>query len=111
MKILQIFGQIFEWLRPARKVIILAGDVLPYKLPKRNLVLLKDDDENWSVGFRCPCGCGDAIELLLLPSVKPRWDIQIDGGGRPTLFPSVLRISGCRSHFWLRRGRIEWAAA
>ncbi|MDM9644782.1 DUF6527 family protein [Rhizobium sp. S163] len=27
---------------------------------------------------------------------------------RPTLHPSVWRNSGCRSHFWVRRGRIAW---
>lgn len=110
MKILQLLGQIFELLRPARKVISLSGDVLPDKLPKRNLVLLKDNSENWSVGFLCPCGCGDTIELLLLPNVMPRWDIKIDRNGRPTLYPSVARVSGCRSHFWLRRGRIKWVS-
>lgn len=97
-----------EWLAPGRKVFVQVGDTLPAKMPKQDLILLKDDGEDWSVGFRCPCGCGDVIELLLLPDVTPRWDIQIDQHGRPTLSPSVWRRTGCRSHFWLRDGRVIW---
>ncbi|WP_420884462.1 DUF6527 family protein [Amnimonas aquatica] len=67
-----------------------------------------DAGEHWSVGFQCPCGCGDIIELLLLPAVRPHWALSVDGLGRPTLYPSVWRTTGCRSHFWLRQGRTVW---
>lgn len=97
--------QLFE--RP-RKVHIYQGDTLPLVMPKRDLILLQDDGEDWSVGFICPCGCGTVIELLLLPGVKPRWDIKMDRRGRPTISPSVWRTTGCRSHFWLRDGKVIW---
>jgi len=97
-----------QWLAPRRKILIREGDTLPVSMPKQDLILLKDEGENWSVGLHCPCGCGDVIELLLLPNVIPRWDIQIDQFGRPTLSPSVWRVTGCRSHFWLRKGRVIW---
>jgi len=97
-----------EWFAPDRKVVVLEGDTLPARLPLRDLVLLKDDGEDWSVGLRCPCGCGDTIELLLLPGVKPRWDIDIDEIGRPTVSPSVWKATGCKSHFWVRTGRVVW---
>nr|WP_291162796.1 DUF6527 family protein [Hyphomicrobium sp.] len=58
--------------------------------------------------MRCPCGCGATIELMILPGANPRWSIQVDEVGRPTLQPSVWRQTGCRSHFWVRRGRIQW---
>ncbi|WP_425373246.1 DUF6527 family protein, partial [Klebsiella pneumoniae] len=32
----------------------------------------------------------------------------VDGKGRPTLYPSIWRTTGCRSHFWVRIGRIHW---
>ncbi|WP_318030080.1 DUF6527 family protein [Rhizobium ruizarguesonis] len=60
------------------------------------------------VGMRCPCGCGDTIELLVAAETKPRWDVTIDEVRRPTLHPSVWRQKGCRSHFWIRRGRVHW---
>jgi hypothetical protein len=84
------------------------GDSLPKRLPGRNLVLARDGDEDWCVGMRCPCGCGETIELLLIREAKPRWDLLVDPSGRPSLKPSVWLQTGCRSHFWLRRGRVEW---
>ncbi|WP_456769989.1 DUF6527 family protein [Bradyrhizobium sp. USDA 4448] len=58
--------------------------------------------------MRCPCGCGQGIELLLVKEAKPRWDLSVDPSERPSLKPSVWLQTGCKSHFWLRRGRVEW---
>jgi hypothetical protein len=93
---------------PARRVQIISGDTLPPDLPKRDLVLARDGNEDWCVGMRCPCGCGTNIELLVIDEAKPRWDIEIDGRQRPTLTPSVWVQRGCRSHFFVRSGRIVW---
>ena len=104
-----------RWLRnawarfgPRRDLVVIEGDSLPKRLPRRNLVLAREDKEDWCVGMRCPCGCGDTIELLVIKEAKPRWDIAVNAKGQPTLSPSVWRKTGCRSHFWLRRGRVEW---
>lgn len=99
---------IWERLGPARRIRIIQGDSLPATLPRRDLVLARDDGEDWCVGMRCPCGCGEVIELLVVPEAWPRWDVKIDGRGRPTLSPSVWLRRGCRSHFWLRHGRVHW---
>lgn len=98
------------WARvgPHRRLRVIEGDSLPPRLPRRDLVLAREDGEDWCVGMRCPCGCGRTIELLLIPEAKPRWDISVDSTGRPTLSPSVWLQRGCRSHFWLRGGRVEW---
>jgi hypothetical protein len=93
---------------PAWRLRVVEGDAIPPRLPGRAVVLLRDDGEDWSVGLRCPCGCGDSIELMLVPEAKPRWDISVDDVNRPSLRPSVWRRTGCRSHFWLRGGRILW---
>lgn len=93
---------------PARKLVLVEGDSLPTLMPRRNLVLAREDGEDWCVGLRCPCGCGDVIELLVIPEAKPRWDVRVDGKSRPSLSPSVWRKTGCQSHFWLRNGRVEW---
>jgi hypothetical protein len=104
-----------RWLRrafdrygPRRGLKIVEGDSLPARPPRRDLVLAREGDEDWCVGMRCPCGCGQTIELLLVREAKPRWDLQTDPSGHPTLKPSVWLQTGCRSHFWLRRGRVEW---
>ncbi|MGE3988619.1 DUF6527 family protein [Pseudorhodoplanes sp.] len=91
-----------------RRIQVIAGDTLPPKLPRRDLVLARDGDEDWCVGMQCPCGCGMNIELLVIAEAKPRWDVVIDSNQRPTLRPSVWVQRGCRSHFWLRDGRVFW---
>lgn len=103
------------WLRnlwaawaPRRSVKTIEGDMLPERLPLRNLVLAREDREDWCIGMRCPCGCGERLELMLLKEVRPRWDVSFDARGRVTLHPSVWLKQGCRSHFWLRDGRVIW---
>jgi Family of unknown function (DUF6527) len=110
-----MIGAIKSWLLrqvdhfgPPRQLVTVAGDSLPSKLPWRNLILANDDGEDWCVGFKCPCGCGRNIELLVIDEAHPRWDISVDGQKRPTLHPSVWLNTGCRSHFWIKNGRIQW---
>jgi len=91
-----------------RRLRIVEGDSLPERLPWRDVVLARDGDEDWCVGMRCPCGCGRTIELLVIAEAKPRWDISIDRKRRPSLSPSVWLQKGCRSHFWLKAGRVRW---
>ena len=91
-----------------RRLRIVEGDSLPERLPWRDVVLARDGDEDWCVGMRCPCGCGRTIELLVIAEAKPRWDISVDRKRRPSLSPSVWLQKGCRSHFWLKAGRVRW---
>lgn len=84
------------------------GDSLPRNFSKRTVFLAREDDEDWCVGFLCPCGCGRKIELLLIKEAKPRWDLTVDARQLPTLHPSVYLNDGCRSHFWIRAGNIIW---
>jgi hypothetical protein len=92
---------------PRRSLKIVESDTLPAQLPFRNLVLAREDSEDWCVGLRCPCGCGQRLEMMLLKEVKPRWDVTLDARG-VTLHPSVWLRTGCRSHFWVREGKIIW---
>lgn len=92
---------------PTLKVAIITGDIFPKPLPKGRIVLL-DDDGQYAVGMRCPCGCGESIELMVMEGVYPRWDIELDDKSRPTLRPSVWKQSGCQSHFWITNGRVIW---
>jgi hypothetical protein len=93
---------------PGRRVIIVEADTPPQKLPRRNLVLAREENEDWAVAFHCPCGCGKRLELLLIEEAKPHWSISINKKGKPTLHPSVWLKGGCKSHFWLRNGKIFW---
>ena len=95
-------------LAPRRSLVVVDDDTLPDKLPLRNLVLARDGDEDWAVGLRCPCGCGQRLEMMLLKEVRPRWNLSFDRTGHVSLHPSVWLQQGCRSHFWVRAGRIVW---
>ncbi len=95
-------------LSPRRSLTVIDGDMLPKRLPIWNLMMARDGKEDWSVGMRCPCGCGQRLEMMLLKEVKPRWDIAVDSRGRVSLSPSVWLREGCKSHFWVRSGKIVW---
>jgi hypothetical protein len=107
-ELMRWWRNVWARLGPCRGLRIIEGDSLPSQLPWRDLVLARDDGEDWCVGMRCPCGCGHVIELLIIAEVKPRWDVSVDAKGRPTLTPSVWLKKGCRSHFWIRGGRVHW---
>ena len=53
-------------------------------------------------------GCADPIQLSLNPEGHPRWALRMSWDRAATLSPSVWRRAGCRSHFFLRRGEVEW---
>ena len=95
-------------LAPRRSLWLVEGDMLPEKLPVRDLVLAREEGEDWCVGLRCPCGCGQRLEMMLLKEVKPRWDLTLDAHRRVTLHPSVWLRVGCCSHFWIRAGKVIW---
>ncbi len=84
------------------------GDELPAIIAERTVVVAREGFDLWSAGLLCPCRCGRRIELMLLPGVKPRWDLRVNELGHPTLRPSVWVADGCRSHFWLRDGSVSW---
>jgi Family of unknown function (DUF6527) len=60
-----------------------------------------------SIVMRCPDGCGDDITLNADTRVGPAWRVY-RRKGLLTIHPSVWRTEGCRSHFIIWRGRIDW---
>lgn len=82
----------------------------PDDLVVGRLVVVRDGPvEKW-ICLRCPCGCGEKILLNLSANKSPRWRVSVDWLRRPTAEPSVLQVRGCRSHFWIKGGRIDWCA-
>lgn len=111
-----IFGRLIGWFRSLlagprpRKVIFFEGDELPDEMFGYDLAVASEHGTLWEAGMLCPCGCHEQLRLMLLKDVKPRWDLTVDKRGRATLYPSVWRSSGCRSHFWLTAGQVKWCA-
>ena len=53
----------------------------------------------------CPCGCGHRVMLNLLDQHR-----LVIEGGLPTVTPSILVSDApCLSHFYVSRGRVQWA--
>lgn len=73
------------------------------------LYLIGEGDDPWFAAMRCPCGCGRRHEMNLLPDDHPAWRLEFDRMGAPSLHPSIWLKTGCESHFFLRRGKVEWA--
>lgn len=103
-----VWLRLTEWWADPRKVIEVQGELAPDQLPSRDLVLTREGGEVWSVMMRCPCGCGQPVELPLIREVRPRWSLQVDKDGHPTLVPSIWRREGCRAHYFVRRGKVVW---
>ena len=82
---------------------------LPDELAPQRLYLIGEQPHPWSAALLCPCGCGTTIQLSLIKEDRPSWRARRHFSGSVTLRPSVWRTRGCRSHFFLRRGRIVWS--
>ncbi|MGV8917285.1 MAG: DUF6527 family protein [Pseudomonas sp.] len=54
----------------------------------------------------CACGCGNKV---ITPFSPTDWQMSFDGE-TVSLKPSIGNWTfKCRSHYWVRSGRIEWA--
>jgi len=104
----KLLYKLLNFLNVTRKIRIVESDSLPARLPPFHIILAREDGEDWCIGMRCPCGCDQIIELMVIPEAMPRWDLSLDDKCRPSLSPSIWLKSGCRSHFWLTNGKILW---
>jgi hypothetical protein len=60
-----------------------------------------------SLTMLCPDGCGETLTVNLDRRTGPAWRLYVEGQA-VSLFPSVWRNSGCRSHFIVWKSRIYW---
>ncbi len=81
---------------------------LPEDLDPGAAYVLGEGKNKWFVVMLCPCGCGKKVEVSLLSDAEPRWRLIEHADKTISLEPSVWRRVGCRSHFFVRRGFIEW---
>jgi hypothetical protein len=80
---------------------------LPAKLVPKMVYLQTHLNVPWQAVFLCPCGCKEVVQLNLVLKYRPAWSVKPDKKGI-SLSPSVRRTAGCYSHFFLRKGQIEW---
>lgn len=110
----RLWGRIRQWLfgkprpTPLRTVRV---EEQPEQVEPDTIYLVGEGQYLWFVVLLCPCGCRAPIQLNMLPQARPCWRVEVHTDGTVSLFPSVWRRQGCKSHFWVRRGRIEWCPA
>src|SRR5882762_3120626 len=81
---------------------------IPSDIARDIYVVEKGWRRAWAV-FNCPCERGHRLVVNLSPRRNPCWRLSVRGG-LASLWPSLWLKEECRSHFWIRRNRIYWAA-
>lgn len=81
---------------------------LPDVLDPKDVYVLGEGQNLWFVAMMCPCGCKETLQMSLLNDAKPKWSLIQHSDSTISLQPSVWRKIGCRSHFFLRHGLIQW---
>src|SRR4051812_31564138 len=110
MKILfQLWKNFRQWLGLPQTYVPIAVEDVPDVVEPSSLYLVGQTGNPWSAALLCPCGCQSLIQLSLLPDDVPRWRVTYNSNETVTLHPSIWRIKGCRSHFFLRFNQIVWA--
>lgn len=62
-----------------------------------------------TASHKCACGCG---EKVVTPLSSADWRLTRDQAGLVTLHPSIGNWNHpCRSHYWIRKNRIQWAGS
>ncbi|WP_425128277.1 DUF6527 family protein [Burkholderia gladioli] len=87
---------------------VVVVDDLPDDVQKRKLYAVGEDGQYWLAVLKCPCGCGEIIQLPMIDGQRPKWTLTHRQERLPNLSPSVDRTVGCRAHFWLKAGSIHW---
>lgn len=106
MKIKDIFSN--WWWSPRNigkynpiKIVSSMGDIPDGNLSK-NIYLVSRDNKNRWVVFDCPKGHGKRIEINLMQSSYPHWEITFNNK-KITLYPSVaVDDPKCNCHFWIK---------
>jgi hypothetical protein len=90
------------------KYSFLAVEDFPENVEMGLVYIVGAKGHEWLAAFRCPCGCGDVIQLNLLKGSHPRWRIIYYKKRKFSISPSIDRIVNCKSHFTLVKGEIRW---
>jgi hypothetical protein len=81
--------------------------VMPTELKKKHVYLIHNEGYCWEGVLLCPCGCGVELHVNFLKEMYPYWTYSILRKGI-SLHPSIHRIEGCKSHFFIRCGKLKW---
>lgn len=94
------------WLQPEHKFLYVED--LPENVKSKTIYIVGSNESPWLIAFNCPCGCQNLIQLNLLKDADPCWSYRISPKGKINISPSVWRTKGCKSHFFVHKGKIDW---
>ncbi len=103
----RIWATLSDWFIPRFKTLVVE-ELAPQRLRKRTLYIVEEDGYEEQAVMVCPCGCGSTLQMNLLSDERPCWKVTRHADGTATLHPSVWRKKDCGSHFWFRKGRVQW---
>jgi len=83
-------------------------DDVPNVVEPGIIYLIQNQGYCWQSVMSCPCGCKSDLFMNHVEDFKPNWTHQISEKNLITLYPSVDRTVGCKSHFWVTDGKIIW---
>ncbi|WP_353477497.1 DUF6527 family protein [Arenibacter sp. M-2] len=101
--IIQNISTHFPWNRYTFRYV----EDIPEYPARRILYIVGSIKSSWLLFFKCPCGCDKVIHLNLMEDESPRWSYTMIRN-RVNIAPSIHRLKGCKSHFWIKKGRIIW---
>ena len=101
--------RLHELVSEPRRFVVNYVENPPEQLEANGLYLIGNPTRPWAAAFLCPCGCRDRITLSLIDTDSPSWRAYLSVAGDITFNPSIWRTKGCRSHFFIRYGRVVWA--
>jgi len=100
------FLEVFAKLRGLYTVEITEEE--PNRVISKKVYLIGEENSIWYALFNCPCGCNEKIYTKFIEGSKPRWSYELHDDKTISLFPSIWRNKGCKSHFFIERGRVDW---
>ena len=102
--------EIFNWLFRRKRYKTQWVADLPSKPRASKIYVVGGREYPFQVVLACPnAQCSHLIYLDIAPEATPRWKVTEHQDGSLSLSPSIfLTKLPCRSHFWVRMGRIQW---
>lgn len=85
-------------------------DDVPDELASRIIYIIENEGCYWKAVMICPCGCKKILHMNLMKQYYPSWKFQLNKKNIITLNPSINRTVGCKSHFFIRNGKIDWCS-
>jgi hypothetical protein len=103
MNLSKLFEKWFKKSKPGKKysevAFVSALSDVPKNTKSKIFVVKGGDNYKWAV-FACPNNCGKSIQLNLMASKLPQWELKIRKG-KATIYPSI-DVESCGAHFWMQ---------